>query len=89
VVVDDDVVLDAVGEAGALCGRLGQAEALVLPSRPGEVDVVLPSLAQFSIRYHRLGTTNAHMVDDLKIVGGRRDRAAVLAAGVVQSLPVR
>jgi hypothetical protein len=68
---------------------LGEFEALVLPSRPGEVDVVLPSLEQFSIRYHTLGTTNAHIIDDLKIVGGRLDRAEVLAAGVVKSLPAR
>src|SRR5437588_59987 len=29
------------------------------------------------------------MIDDLKIVGGHLDRAAVLAAGVVHTLPVR
>jgi len=89
VVVADDVVLDAVTEAQALCERLGQPEALVVPSRPGEVDVLLPSLEQFSIRYHPLGATNAHIMDDLKILGGRLDYAAVLAAGVVHSSPVR
>jgi predicted nucleotidyltransferase len=89
VVVADDVVLDAVMEAHALFERLCQSEALVVPGRPGEVDVLLPSLEQFSIRYHTIGTTNAHIIDDLKIVGGHLDRAAVLAAGVVHSLPLR
>ena len=89
VVVADDVVLDAVVEAHAVCERLCQFEALVVPSRPGEVDVLLPSLEQLSIRYHTIGTTNAHIIDDLKIVGGHLDRAAVLAAGVVHSLPLR
>jgi hypothetical protein len=79
------VLLDAVAEARALCQHLGLTETLVVSSRPGEVDVVLPSLEQFSIRYHRLGTTKAHIIEDLKIVGGRLDRAAVVAAGVVQS----
>jgi predicted nucleotidyltransferase len=68
VVVTDEAVLDAVSEAQALCGVLHESEVLVVPSRPGEVDVVLPSLDQFSIRFHTLGTTNAHIIDDLKIV---------------------
>ena len=88
-VVADDVVLDTVMEAHALFERLCQSQALVVPSRPGEVDVLLPSLEQFSIRYHTIGTTNAHIIDDLKIVGGHLDRAAVLAAGVVHTLPLR
>jgi hypothetical protein len=82
VVVTDDAVLDAVTEARALCVVLRESEALVVPSRPGEVDVVLLSLDQFSIRYHTLGTTNAHIIDDLKVVGGRLDRADIIAAGV-------
>src|SRR5919202_661251 len=77
IVVSDDMLVDAVMEAQTLCQRLCQPEALVVPSRPGEVDVLLPSLEQCSIRYHPLGTTNAHIVDDLKIVGGQLDRATV------------
>ncbi len=89
VVVTDDAVLDAVREGRALCEVLGESEALVAPSRPGEVDVVLPSLEPFSIRYHTRGTTNAHIIDDLKIVGGHLDRPEIIAAGVVHSLAVR
>jgi predicted nucleotidyltransferase len=89
VVVANDVVLDAGREAHALCKRLRGSEALVVPSRPGEVDVLLPWLEQFSIRYHTMGTTNAHIIDELKIVGGRLDLTAVLGAGVVHALPVR
>jgi hypothetical protein len=35
----------------------------VLPTRLGEVDVVLPALEEFSILFHPLGTTNAHIVE--------------------------
>ena len=51
VVVTDDAALNAVSEARALCAVLNESEALVVPSRPGEVDVVLPSLdsSQFVI----------------------------------------
>ena len=89
VVVADDAVVDAVTEARALCEVLCGSDALIVPTRPGEVDVLLSSLEQFSIRYHTLGTTNAHIIDDLKIIGGRLDHAAVLDAGVVHSLPAR
>ncbi len=84
--LDLDIVttdeLDAVAEGH----RLGGPEALVLPTRPGEVDVVLPSLEEFSIRYHPLGTTNAHIVDDLKIISGI-GRDQIVAAGLRVSLP--
>jgi hypothetical protein len=89
VVVSDDIVVDAVTEADALCHQLCQPGALVVPGRPGEVDVLLPSLEQFSIRYHTLGTTNAHIVNELRIVGGRLDRAAVVNAGLTPSRAVR
>src|ERR1700693_487422 len=62
VVVADDAVVDAVTEDNALCELLSESEALVVPSRPGEVDVLLSTLEQFSIRHHTLGTTNAHII---------------------------
>jgi predicted nucleotidyltransferase len=87
--LDLDIVttgeLDAVAEGR----RLGGPDALVLPTRPGEVDVVLPSLEEFSIRYHPLGTTNAHIVDDLKIISGNLDRDQIVAAGLRVSRPPR
>jgi hypothetical protein len=89
VVVSDDMVVDAVTEAEALCHHLSKPDALVVPGRPGEVDVLLPSLEQFSIRYHTLGTTNAQIVNDLRIVGGPLDLAAVVDAGLTPSRPSR
>jgi predicted nucleotidyltransferase len=87
--LDLDIVttdeLDAVAEGH----RLGGPEALVLPTRPGEVDVVRPSLEEFSIRYHPLGMTNAHIVDDLKIISGPLDRHEIVAAGLSVSRPRR
>ncbi len=87
--LDLDIVttdeLDAVAEGH----RLGGHAALVLPTRPGEVDVVLPTLEEFSIRYHPLGTTNAHIVDDLKIISGTIDRDQIVAAGLRVSRPPR
>jgi hypothetical protein len=72
---------DAVAEGH----RLGGHAALVLPTRPGEVDVVLPSLEEFSIRYHPLGTSNMHIVDDLKIISAKLDRDEIVAAGLTAS----
>jgi hypothetical protein len=68
---------------------LGYTDALVVGSGPEDVDVLLPSLEEFSIRYHPLGTTNAHMADDLQILAGRLERDAVLAPGVVRARPAR
>ena len=64
--LDLDIVttgeLDAVAEGR----RFGGPDALVLPTRPGEVDVGLPSLEEFSIRYYRLARPTPHDVGALK-----------------------
>jgi predicted nucleotidyltransferase len=83
-----DVELEPVSEAATLCHRLEYPTALIVSSRPDEVDVVLPSLQQFSIRYHPLGKLNAHIADDLKVLDGPVDTSQVVAAGVVHR-PVR
>jgi hypothetical protein len=83
--LDLDIVTTGEIDAIAEAHRLGGPDALVLPTRPGEVDVVLRSLEEFSIRYHPLGTTNAHIVDDLKIVSGTLSCDQILAAGVRES----
>src|SRR6266508_3819118 len=87
--LDLDIVTNGEIDAVAEGKRLGGPDALVLPTRPGEVDVVLPSLDEFSIRYHPLGTTNAHIVDDLKIIAGALSRDQIVAAGVLESRPPR
>jgi len=83
--LDLDIVTTGDIDAVAEGHRLGGPEALVIPTRPGEVDVVLPSLDEFSIRYHPLGTTNSHIVDDLKIISGKLDRDQIVAAGLTVS----
>ncbi len=85
--LDLDIVTAGEVDAVAEGHRLGGPDALVLPTRPGEVDMVLPSLEEFSIRYHPLGTTNAHIVDDLKIISGALDRDQIVAAGLSTSRP--
>jgi len=84
--LDLDIVtagdIDAVAEGR----RLGGPDALVLPTRAGEVDVVLPTLEEFSIRYHPLGATNAHIVDDLRIISGALSVEQIVAAGVMHSM---
>ena len=89
IVTQADAHFDAAAAAHALCRELGCSDALIVGSGPEDVDVVLPSLEQFSIRYHALGTTNAYIADDLQILVGRLDRDEVLAAGVVHSRPPR
>jgi predicted nucleotidyltransferase len=87
--LDLDIVTTEEFDAVAEGIRLGGPEALVLSTGAGEVDVVLLSLDEFSIRYHPLGTTNAHIVDDLKIISGTLDRDQIVAAGVSISRPPR
>jgi len=87
--LDLDIVVTEELDAVAEGRRLGGPDALVLPTRPGEVDVVLASLEEFSIRFHTLGTTNAHIADDLAVLAGSVDRDSILAAGVVESIRAR
>jgi predicted nucleotidyltransferase len=84
-----DAHIDAAAAAHALCETLRYSDALIVGANSEYVDVVLPSLEEFSIRYHPLGTTNAHIAADLQILAGCLDRAAVLAAGVIPSGPAR
>src|SRR5262245_47855147 len=81
--LDLDVVTEDEVHAIAEGRRLGGADAL-LPPQPGEVDVVLPTLEEFAIRYHPLGATNAHIVDDLRIICGDHSVEQIVAAGVTQ-----
>jgi predicted nucleotidyltransferase len=87
--LDLDIIVNTAVDALVEGRRLGGPRALVLPTRADEVDVVLESLEEFSIRFHPLGTTNAHIAEDLTVIAGLLDRAAVLAAGVVQTRPAR
>jgi hypothetical protein len=46
-------------------------------------------LADLRRSYHPLGTTNAHIVEDLKIISGKLDRDQIVAAGLTVSRPPR
>jgi hypothetical protein len=52
--LDLDIVTTGAIDAVAEGHRVGGPDALVVPTRPGEVDVFLPTLEEFSIRYHPL-----------------------------------
>jgi predicted nucleotidyltransferase len=87
--IDLDIIVRTEVDELAEGRRLGGPDALVVPTRGGEIDVVLGSLEEFSIRFHTLGTTNAHIVADLTVLSGQVDRAAIVAAGVVHSVAPR
>lgn len=90
VVLADDVALDVVDEVRSLCTALadiGEEPAIILPRNTEEVDVVLCSRLEFSIRYHPLATTSPNIVDSLVLLTGHIDAAAIVAAGRARQPP--
>ncbi|MCL5998611.1 MAG: nucleotidyltransferase domain-containing protein, partial [Chloroflexi bacterium] len=84
VVTADGITIDPYHELMALCGSLAaihEHAALIVPDGAEACDVVLESLLEFSIRYHPLQTTSPNIVDSLRVLAGRIDQAAILAAG--------
>jgi predicted nucleotidyltransferase len=82
VVIADDAKLDPVAEAARLCAAIGEETALIAPRRGDDADVVLASLAHFSIRYHPLGATSPNIIDSMRLVWGRIDIEEIHAAGL-------
>ncbi len=83
VIVADGVAIDAHQELRRLCGAflpLGEKLALIVPDDDDAGDAVFESLAQMSVRYHTLDTTKPAIVDDLLILAGELDDAAIRAA---------
>lgn len=82
VVIADDGTLDPVAEAARLCVAIGEEPALIAPRRGDDADVVLASLAHFSIRYHPLSATSPNIIDCMRLVWGRITLEAIHAAGL-------
>ena len=84
IVIRDDVQLEIQAELADLCSYLhssGEAVLLTLIDGLDAGDVVLASLGQFSIRYHRLATTNWKIVDSLQLLRGDIELATIVMAG--------
>ena len=87
VVVADDAVVDPADEVRRLCLAAGEEPVVVDRDGLQAVDVVLPSLLELSVRYHRLAETSPNIVDSLVLIAGRLDGAAVRAAGLANRRP--
>lgn len=84
VIIADDIEIDLIGEIEQLCrslARIGERAALILADGSDAGDVVLESLLEFSIRYHRLGATNWKIVDSLLLLSGNISLEAIKEAG--------
>jgi hypothetical protein len=85
VVLRDDVVIDARGEAERLAPVLepvGERIFLLLPRGQGSVDLVLLPLLELSIRYHALATTSPNIVESVTVLAGPLTTDQVRAAGL-------
>ncbi|HET9110959.1 MAG TPA: nucleotidyltransferase domain-containing protein [Ktedonobacterales bacterium] len=87
VVVADGVALDPVAEITRLCAAIDERPALIAPRRGDDGDVVLESLAEFSIRYHPLAATSPNIVSSMRLLWGRVDEARIRAAGLANARP--
>lgn len=85
VVVADDATLDPVAEITRLCAAIGERPALIAPRRGDDGDVVLDSLAEFSIRYHPLAATSPNIVSSMRLLWGRIDETRIRAAGLANA----
>lgn len=84
VVLADGVFVSAPDEAQKLCASLaplGERAAVIVPKRADEVDIVLASLEQISIRYHPLAGTSPNIIDSMRLLCGSIGLEAIRAAG--------
>lgn len=81
VVVSDDAALRPDAEAARMCAVVGERAALVAPRRGDSAEVILESLAQFSIRYHPLATTSPNILDSMRLLWGKIELDDIRAAG--------
>ncbi|HZC05714.1 MAG TPA: nucleotidyltransferase domain-containing protein [Ktedonobacterales bacterium] len=87
VVIADGVALDPMTEIRRLCAAIGERPALIAPRRGDDGDVVLESLAEFSIRYHPLAATSPNIVSSMRLLWGQIDEARIRAAGLANGRP--
>jgi hypothetical protein len=90
VILADGVALDPVQELCQLCAAflpLGERPALIILDGVDAGDVILESLAQLSVRYHALDTTNPNILHDMLLLTGNLDEATIRAAGECNRKP--
>jgi predicted nucleotidyltransferase len=90
IIVADGVKLEPIQELQHLCAALavlGEKAALITPDGDDAGDVLLESLMQFSVRYHPASQTSPNIVKSMKVLAGRLDEAAILAAGEANRRP--
>jgi predicted nucleotidyltransferase len=83
IVVADDVQLSnewVAQEVQRLLSASG-SQPVVVFSGHDEADFILPSLLHGSICFHPLNITRANIVESVQVLGGKLDRAAIIAAG--------
>ena len=84
IVVADDVQVVVTEELERLCASLasiGERAGFIIPDGDDAGDVVFESLMQLSVRYHPLSTTSPNITNSLRVLAGRIDPAAIVAAG--------
>lgn len=81
-VVTDGTAIAPAQEAARLCAAIGERPAFVAPRHGDEADVVLESLAMFSIRYHPLGFTGPNILDSMRILWGDISLDEIREAGL-------
>ncbi len=90
VVIADDARIEPIAEITRLCERLAatldERPALIAPRRGDDGDVVLASLATFSIRYHPLRATSPNIVATMRVLWGRIAEETVRAAGLANAV---
>lgn len=82
VVVADDAQIEPIAEITRLCEAIGERPALIAPRRGDDGDVVLASLAEFSIRYHPLAATSPNIISSMRLLWGQIAEAEIRAAGL-------
>ncbi len=85
VVIADDAQIEPVEEMMRLCAAIGERPALIAPRRGDDGEVVLASLADFSIRYHPLAATSPNIVASMRLLWGRLTEAQIRAAGLTNA----
>jgi hypothetical protein len=91
-VVENDIRVDILSELAKLCHSLpGRANegALLIPDGDDAGNVILRSLMKFSVRYHRLATTNPNITTTMRVIAGQLNEKSIKDAGDTNRSPNR
>lgn len=85
VVIADDAQIEPVAEIMRLCEAIGEQPALIAPRSGDDGEVVLASLADFSIRYHPMAATSPNILSSMQVLWGRLTEEQIRAAGLANA----